>query len=353
MSTEFRELLRKVGSGTHTSKPLSRTESQRATTMMWTGEATPAQIGAFMIAHRIKRPTPPEIAGMLDAYDALAQKIPALDHALVAPWLLGNPYDGRSKTSPISLVVGLVLVAAGQKVILHGAERMATKEGLPLVEVWDALAVPWRQMQPQDLQEVLAKYHLAFAYQPNILPQSVLLAQYRAEIGKRPPFATLELIWSPYAGPVRLVTGFVHPPTENNIREALILRGETNFITSKGLEGSIDLPQSRTAIIGLQKPGAEFARLTLSCRDYGISAEDLPILPALDLAHQIEALIYATVTNRDQVELLRQGVLWNSGFMLWQAGITDCLASGISHAQTLLDNGAVGDSLTKLRTALR
>jgi anthranilate phosphoribosyltransferase len=206
-------------------------------------------------------------------------------------------------------------------------------------------------MQPKDLREILANCHIAFAYQPNILPESVLLAQYRAEIGKRPPFATLELLWSPYAGDVRLVSGFVHPPTEDNLRGAIALRGQTNFITIKGLEGSMDLPQSRTAIVGIQNQGAEFSRLTLSCRDYGISAEDLPILPAVELAQQIKALVYP-ISGGIDVEPLRQAVLWNSGFLLWQGGITDNLQSGITHTQTLLESGAVGDVLTQLQRLL-
>ena len=70
MSNIFRELLKKVGSGVHTGKDLSRQEAAIATQMMLEAEATPAQIGAFLIAHRIKRPTSEELAGMLDAYRA-------------------------------------------------------------------------------------------------------------------------------------------------------------------------------------------------------------------------------------------------------------------------------------------
>ncbi len=123
-----------------------------------------------------------------------------------------------------------------------------------------------------------------------------------------------------------------------------MLRGATNLITIKGLEGSPDLPQSRTAIVGLQKSNAEFIRLTLSCHDYGITAEDVPIWSAADLARYITALIYPTATadTTVEVEALRQGVLWNSGFLLWQSGITGSLASGITHAKALLNNGAVG-----------
>ena len=75
MSQAFRDLLRKVASGTHTSKSLTRGEAEAALVMILTQEATPAQIGAFLIAHRIKRPTADEMAGMLDAYDRLGNKL--------------------------------------------------------------------------------------------------------------------------------------------------------------------------------------------------------------------------------------------------------------------------------------
>ena len=47
MSNEFRDLLRKVGSGVHTGENLNRTEAAAATRMMLLQEATPAQIGRF------------------------------------------------------------------------------------------------------------------------------------------------------------------------------------------------------------------------------------------------------------------------------------------------------------------
>ena len=64
----FKQHLRKVGSGEHTSKGMSREEAADALNLMLEGEATPAQIGAFLIAHRIRRPEPQELTGMLDTY---------------------------------------------------------------------------------------------------------------------------------------------------------------------------------------------------------------------------------------------------------------------------------------------
>ena len=62
----FKQLLRKIGSGEHTSKGLTRNEADEAMELMLTGGASDVQIGAFLIAHRIRRPEPQELTGMLD-----------------------------------------------------------------------------------------------------------------------------------------------------------------------------------------------------------------------------------------------------------------------------------------------
>jgi anthranilate phosphoribosyltransferase len=138
MSNAFRELLRKIGSGPHTGENLNRQEAEAATRMMLLQEATPAQIGAFMIAHRIKRPTGEELAGMLDAFEQLGPKLEPIAANRI-PVILSSPYDGRSRTAPISPLIALLLAAVGCPVILHGGDRMPTKEGIPLVEIWQEL----------------------------------------------------------------------------------------------------------------------------------------------------------------------------------------------------------------------
>ena len=247
MSDEFRALLRKVGSGPHTSENLCRSEAQAATLMMLQQTATPAQIGAFMIAHRIKRPTGEELAGMLDAYDELGPKLQPIA-ALYPVTILGSPYDGRSRTAPISPLTALVLATAAVPVIMHGGDRMPTKDGIPLIEIWQGLGVNWAPLTLPQVQTVLEAVGLGFVYLPQHFPLAQGLVPYREQIGKRPPFATLELMWSPYAGEHHVMAGFVHPPTENMIRDAFARRGITNFTTVKGLEGSCDLPRDRTAI---------------------------------------------------------------------------------------------------------
>lgn len=339
MSDAFRELLRKVGSGTHTSESLTREEAAAATRMMLLQEATPAQIGAFMIAHRIRRPTGTELAGMLDAYELLGPRLQPIAAAYPVT-VLGVPYDGRSRTAPLSPLIALILATANCPVILHGGDRMPTKDGEPLIDYWRGLGVDWGQLTLSQVQHVLEATSLGFIYLPAHFPLAHGLVPYREQIGKRPPFATMELIWSPYAGETHLVSGFVHPPTELMFQEAIALRGITRFTSVKGLEGSCDLPRERTAIIGLGAPAIGFERLHLHPRDYGFEGKNV----ALDATPTIVATMLTVLAGKPSE--LMQSTLWNSGFYLWRCGCCRSLQAGIQEAQRLLTEGLV---LQKLR----
>lgn len=342
MSHAFRELLRKVGSGTHTSESLTRQEAANALRMMLLQEATPAQIGAFMIAHRIRRPQPDELAGMLDTYDELGPTLQDIGQSVM---VMGNPYDGRSRTASVTPIVALILATAGQPVILHGGDRMPTKEGDPLVTYWQGLGIDWTELTLDHVQRVLETTGLGFVYLPKQFPAAQALVPYREQIGKRPPLATMELIWSPYAGQTHLVAGFVHPPTETRFQETLALRGQPCFTTVKGLEGSCDLPRERTAIIGLQDPDRAFERLHLHPRDYGFEGGNV----GWESTAQVVAALRSTLEG--QPSEFWRSTLWTAGFYLWRCGASDHLATGIRQAETLLGQGSVAQTLKALKQA--
>ena len=344
MSNEFRELLKKVGSGTHTGKDLTRTEAAAATEMMLNLIATPAQIGAFMIAHRIKRPTPEELAGMLDAYDKLAPKL-SLTHLdrSKTPVVFGNPYDGRSRTAPVMPITALILAAADIPVIMHGGDCMPTKYGIPLIEIWQLLGVDLTNLSLPQNEKLLAVTGISFIYLPRHFPQAYALVPYREQIGKRPPFATLELIWLPVAKDAHLVSGFVHPPTETRFQETFSLRKVENYTTVKGLEGSCDLARNRTAIIGLGSPDS-FERLHLHPRDYNLDGTDLPLESKTQLIEQLQLVI-----EGKNCELMPSAIL-NGGFYLWRFGVCNDLASGFARAEKMLTSGEVKAKLHQLQS---
>ncbi len=348
MSDRFRKFVQIIGSGPHTGKSLTREDAATAMEMMLLQTATPAQIGAFLIAHRIKRPTGAELAGMLDTYAKIGPQLQPVSSHLRSPVIFGIPYDGRSRTAPIAPIVSLIMTAAGIPVILHGGDRMPTKYGVPLVEIWQEWGIDWTNVSLDQIQNIFAQTGLGFIYTPTHFPTAAGLTPYRDQIGKRPPIATLELMWCPYAGDAHLIFGYVHPPTEQMALVAATLRDTPHKITTvKGLEGSSDLPRDRAVIIGVHQSGQELERIFLHHYDYGLSNVNPPLLPTPELIAN-----FATVFQGQPSELLNS-VLWNAGFYLWHCGAASDMGAGMKLAQELLTSGAATQQLEQVRKSLQ
>jgi anthranilate phosphoribosyltransferase len=347
MSDRFRQFVQIIGSGPHTGKNLTREQAAAAMEMMLLQTATPAQIGAFLIAHRIKRPTGAELAGMLDTYAALGPQLQPVASHNRSPIIFGIPYDGRSRTVPIAPLVSLILTAAGMPTILHGGDWMPTKYGIPLIDIWQEWGIDWTQMSIDRIQNIFATTGLGFIYTPTHFPAAAGLTPYRDQIGKRPPIATLELLWCPYAGDAHLIFGYVHPPTEQTALVAATLRDTPHKITTvKGLEGSSDLPRDRAVIIGVHRSGQDLERIFLHHYDYGLSNINPPLLSTPELMAD-----FATVLRGKPSELL-DSVLWNGGFYLWHCGGANDMADGMKLARDLLVSGAVSKQLDRVRSSM-
>ena len=337
----FRELLGKVGSGEHTSSGLSLSEAEEAMDAMLDGVATDAQLGAFLIAHRIRRPEPQELAGMLRSY---RRQGPVLSSPGRRAICFGVPYDGRNRTAPLLPLTAIGLVAAGETVVLSGGNPMPVKWGITLAELMNCLGLPWGNLRLEQVQRLLLEEGIALCHQPNLFPAAEKLTPIRDQIGKRPPLASLELIWTPHQGKHLLITGYVHPPTEARAIAALSLAQEDDVVTVKGLEGSTDLSLGRACIASRSYQGKQ-QRLILHPRDHGFKGAD----PAFtDMETWAEQAIAALGGSGPMAEAL----LWNLGAMLWISDNQKDLNSGIKKAKELLESGALLKRLGQIQKAL-
>jgi anthranilate phosphoribosyltransferase len=335
----FRELIGKLGSGERTSTGLSRSEASEALTRMLTGQTTDTQIGAFLIAHRLRRPRPEEMAGFLDAYSQLGPALPATTRPVVS---FGAPFDGRCREAPLLPLTALVLASAGVAVVLQGGAAMPVKYGATTAELLTVLDLPFSQLDWPAMGRCFGQHGLALLHQPRHFPAAETLVPSREQIGKRPPIATLELLWSCYAGPHLPVSGFVHAPTEALAWQTWTLTRHQEGLTIKGLEGGVDLPSSRVAIAAHWRRGSgAIERLVLQARDHGLRTPEVELTTLRQWRQQALAALHRQGP-------LASGLIWNAGFYLWRLGTQPSLEAGLRQAEALLRDGTAEDLRARL-----
>jgi anthranilate phosphoribosyltransferase len=205
---------------------------------------------------------------------------------------------------------------------------MPVKYGVTLAELFAALGIPWDTLSLEAVQQRLDRHNLALTHQPLHFPAAEGLVRTRDLIGKRPPVASLELLWTPHRGERLLISGFVHPPTEKRAWEALRTTGEQEVLTIKGLEGSTDLPTTRAGITARLR-GERTERVVLHPRDHGISAPEVP-WQSLEIWRD-----QAMAALRGEGPLA-EALLWNLGCLLWQSDQHGSLGEGLQQARALL-----------------
>lgn len=338
----LRQLLACLGSGERSGRSLSREEAAEAMELLLAETVHPAQAGAFLIAHRMRRPQPQELAGMLDTYRRLG---PRLEPAGRRTLSFGVPFDGRSRSAPVLPLTALLLASAGLAVVLQGGAPMPVKYGLTNAEALAALGLELAPLGWPQLQRLFAAHGLALLHQPGHFPAAERLVPLRVAIGKRPPVATLELLWSCCPAADLQVSGFVHAPTEALIHDSLALAGTAEVLTIKGLEGGVDLPTSRVAIAAHRR-GESSERLILQARDHGLRSPEPELTSLASWRDQaLEAL-------RGEGPL-REPLIWNGGFHLWRSGLAPDLEAGLADAERRLREGQVQALLERIARELK
>ncbi|KGG14524.1 MULTISPECIES: anthranilate phosphoribosyltransferase family protein [unclassified Prochlorococcus] len=335
----FKNYLRKIGSGEKTSRGMTREEAADALELILLNEPSPAQIGAFLIAHRIRRPEPQELAGMVDTYIKLGPNIVSSNDKH-PPISFGIPFDGRTKTSPIYPLTTLLLLDSLQPVILQGSGRMPPKYGVTTNELFQVLGLSLQNLSIEEVQRGFDEHGLAMIFQQDHFPLAESLISYREDLGKRPPIASMELIWSAHQGKHLLISGYVHPPTENRHIKTFKILGEDNILMIQGLEGGIDLPIGKISKATHYKGNKAF-QVKLNPKDYSFDCKDLKY-------SNINQWRIESLEALDGKGPLYESVIWNTGVYLWFTGKSKNILSGVNQAKQSIKSGSAKKILEKL-----
>ncbi len=228
---------------------LSRSEMRDAMNTIMDGCATPAQIGAFLIALRLKGETVEEVAGGAESMRRHATGIDAGTRSVVDT--CGTGGDGGS-TFNISTAAALVAAAAGICVAKHGNRAVSSQCGS--ADVLHHLGVNI-EADPAVMEQCLQEHGIGFLFAPSMHPAMKHAAGPRRELGVRTIFNMLGPLTNP-AGATGQVVGvfsghltemFAHVLRELGSRRAWIVHGEDGMdeITINGTTRVSELRDGR------------------------------------------------------------------------------------------------------------
>ncbi len=215
---------------------LTAVEAQEAMDIIMTGQATPAQIGAYLIALRMKGETIPEIAGSVRAMRANAVTIKPEVHNQTIYDVVGTGGDG-TRTFNISTAAAFVVAGAGRVVAKHGNRAASSQCGS--ADVLSALGVDL-EMTPEHVRQAIEEIGIGFMFAPKFHPAMKYAGVPRKEIGQRTIFNLLGPLTNPAAAGVQLI-GVYSPELTEPLAHVLKDLGSSAALVIHGAGGADEL----------------------------------------------------------------------------------------------------------------
>ena len=230
-------------------RTLSGDDAQAALRDIMTGEATPAQIAAFITALRIRGETPEIVAGCARALREHFTPVPTRARDIVDT--CGTGGDG-AQTFNISTAAAFVAAGAGVAVAKHGNRGVTSRCGS--ADVLAALGVELN-LSPKAIGECLDTVGIAFLFAPNLHPAMKFALGPRREIGIRTIFNILGPLSNP-AGATRGVLGVFHADFVRIMAEAAAALGARRLYVVHGRDGLDEISLSAPTLVGEVRDGA-------------------------------------------------------------------------------------------------
>ncbi len=323
--------------GTAAERPLTRQEAEAAFTTLFEGEATPAQMGGFLMALRTRGETVNEFAAAAAVMRAKCNKVKAPEGAMD---IVGTGGDGKG-TLNISTATAFIVAGAGVPVAKHGNRNLSSKSGAA-----DALTqMGVNVMVGADVVErALDQAGIAFMMAPMHHPAMAHVGPVRAELGTRTIFNILGPLTNP-AGVKRQLTGAFSRDLIRPMAETLGQLGSEKAWLVHGSDGTDEMTITGTTWVAQLGENGDVSDNELHPEDFG-----LPV-------HPFESILGGTPEENGKAfrALLegapgayRDAVLLNAAAALVVAGQTNDLKEGVARATQSIDSGAALASIQTL-----
>ncbi|MCI0787443.1 MAG: anthranilate phosphoribosyltransferase [Chloroflexi bacterium] len=307
------------------------------------GEATPAQLGAFLTALRLKGETTEEIAGMATVMREMALRVD-VDGPLIDT--VGTGGDGKN-TFNISTATAFVAAAAGLKVAKHG--NRAASGSCGSADVLEALGVKI-ELPPEDVARCINEAGLGFMFAPAFHPAMRHAAPVRREIGIRTVFNILGPLTNP-AGAQSQLLGVALAELGEKMAQVLLLLGAHHALIVHGEGGLDEISLAGDTSVWEVKGGA-VKNWTLRVDDTGLPRTSIDAIRGGTKEENADTMRRVLAGETGAV---RDVVLVNSAGVLLAGELVDDIRQGVQRSAELIDNGsALGklDHLVELSQSL-
>ncbi|MBI2913981.1 MAG: anthranilate phosphoribosyltransferase [Chloroflexi bacterium] len=320
-------------------RDLSEEEAAGAMGEIMAGEATPAQIGALLIALRMKGETVEEIAGMARVMREHALRV-EVDGPLVDT--CGTGGDARG-TFNVSTAAAFVAAGAGARVAKHGNRAMSSACGS--ADVLEALGAKI-DLSPEQVARCIRETGFGFMFAQSFHPAMKHAAGPRRELGVRTVFNILGPLTNP-AGAKAQLLGVPRPELAPKMAAVLQRLSCSHALVVHGEDGLDELSLSGPSTVH-EVRGETIRQYSVSPEELGLRRAPLEALRGGTPEENATALRAVLGGERGP---LRDIVVLNAAAALVVAGRASDLRDGARQAEQALDGGAASALLERAREA--
>ena len=318
-------------------QPITRDEAYHSLKAIMSGEASDAQIAAFITALRMVGETAEVIAGAAEAMREACTPV-LTKHARIVD-TCGTGGDG-THTFNISTTAAFVTAGAGVPVAKHGNRSVSSKCGS--ADVLKELGVDIT-VAPELMTQCLDEIGIAFLFAPSLHPAMKHAIGPRRELGIRTIFNILGPLSNP-ASSKRGVLGVYHSDLVKLVADAAAATGSEHLFVVHGRDGLDEITNTAETIISeVCKDGIN--HFEIKPEDFGMDRakpDDLVGGEPGENAAITRAILEGEEGPRRDIVVL------NAGAAICSGGDVQSMAAGVEQAQASIDSGAARDKLDTL-----
>jgi anthranilate phosphoribosyltransferase len=328
----YKSILGKAASG----DALTREESAHAINKMVTGEATPAQMGALLMALRVRGETVEELTG---AAITLRSQMLSVNAPSNAVDVVGTGGDEAGSYN-ISTCAAFIVAGSGIPVAKHGNRAMSSRSGA--ADVLSALGVR-TGLTPEGVQHCLRTAGIGFMFAPAHHPALKHVASTRVELATRTLFNLLGPVLNP-AGVRHHLVGVFSAQWLEPMAQVLNELGSTRALVVHGSDGLDEITTAGTTTVTELRRG-KISTYEITPEDVGLPRSRRGDLRGGDPAANAKALIGVLEGAQNAY---RHVAVFNAAGALMAANAAQDLAEGVRLAEHSIDSGQARQRLDLL-----